>query len=410
MFVVMIDMGLVPFYVVTIIATRVNAALPEDSPEKWSSFFDLSTTAKIVLATWQICIVVGAGHVVTAVISMYLAGFFLSNSRILRGPHSQGSKATFESAITHQYEKMDVSAPIGAEDTRPTHVAMPDKRQISVQVRALGCFNAHDTSRDDQLSHPALRIATETSDLATNYAGKRPYSFVSEPSSIYRAPSSSSSVYTTSSTNSAPPLPRKSSKRQSRFPAGTEGIFEASTISIVEESDEDSHMSTATGPRELRKTYQPIQQQYADEASWFAPIPLGMNPPTPPTHHEDDLSAVHGNAPLSMTNGNSSKEKYRGAPKAKSYGSLYGTRNELQGARPLLIPDHSFTARRLQGPERRGWSANDDQDVRDRVVSRTAVDDFGDEGNGLRGRNVSGKVAEEGRADFGWIRFSQPDL
>lgn len=105
------------------------------------------------------------------------------------------------------------------------------------------------------------------------------------------------------------------------------------------------------------------------------PNPLEMHPPTPPHEH------------------NMRRQQRTLLPVADNWNSQ---------ARPDLVGRDSFGSVGLGGKERFYGDMTGLGKGSSRVVS-SGADVMGGDRSGIRAREVSGKVAEEGRVDDGWV-------
>lgn len=288
---------------------------------------------------------------------------------------------------------------------------------------------------------------------------------VSKAGSTY----TSATAATRSANTKAPAVPRKSSKRYSNgFPSDNWFVHESDgeesdgdlgnrshlqdniepAISIIDEDEYDPYRSHDLMPSKnsalnfdfgvLRNPAAAAKPKYASVPQMSAspqsspprrydddlPLnPLGMNPPTP----EPTATQFHNLRPLSATSGNTTPKKSVGTPtKTRYYGDLSSAMAGVRGQTPSPGPINRWGKKlgpekgvggnseaetnllRAGSPERIDWAVQDDG-RQGRVVSRTGVDEGWEQQmvrDGLRGRNVSGKVAEEGRGGARWGGWS----
>lgn len=484
-FALVIDIGLIPFYIFTALVAKSKQNIPLDDNTRWTSFFDNQATDKIILSTWLISIVVGGLHLVSSGLSLYLMWMFRKIMNLPPDLNPLEDNLTSRRKSKHKYKNSELSASI----SEPTLVgsttslansgrASPVKSNAMAEVRPISFMHTRQDSdfsysphnpTTAQASRSTLAIphipqmyqqprSTQTSyhdvslqdhvDARSEAASKRSHGMMSEPSSHSPTFSASSSVYsdapsiqnshshsaTSTMTSILPALPRKSSKRYAplptEYPYTNDGGAKENKIpqvSIVEEGFEHDAYQSVTRPsrpydfthlKNFGRTYQAVpQHQQHDEGRWlaqqssresFVPVPLGMNPPTPPLGEADGpgngarsaRSSPRKTRPLSTMSGNSSAHstprKTVGAPKSKYYGDLNSAMAGVRGGSPSPSPPKGGNT------ERRDWAVAQDGGRKGRVVSRSGAYEGRDAGGFLRGRNVSGKVAEEGRGGVGW--------
>lgn len=288
---------------------------------------------------------------------------------------------------------------------------------------------------------------------------------VSKAGSTY----TSATAATRSTNPTAPAVPRKSSKRHSNgFPSDNWFVHESDgeesdgdlgnrsqlhdntepAISIVDEDEYDPYRSHDLMPSNnsvrgidfgvLRNPAAAAKPKYASVPQMSAspqsspprryndemPLnPLGMNPPTP----EPTVAQFNSPRPLSAISGNTTPKKSVGTPaKTRYYGDLSSAMAGVRGQSPSpgainrwgnkLAPEkgvggNSGAEPKSQNsgfPERKDWAVQDGG-RQGRVVSRTGADEGWEQSmvkDGLRGRHVSGKIAEEGRGGARWGGWS----
>ena len=380
------DAGLIPFYAFTAVMAHTEYSEPSDTDGRWKTLFgDDMTTYKILYATFLLSVVNGSLHVLSLVISIYLATVFRKISRL---PPDMNP---LEDNLTSRAHKRNKSSIVDNRMSQATTSTASSKRDSGADdplispPRTVPFMHTRTNSTDDILDvpHPNASPRAFRADSAgplydqpvskrssrTNFPQQsldRPRSFYEQSQSqrtsraqIPPSPVDSPSIYTDFSrpTSTRPPSTRPTSTRP---PSAAPSIPDSNWI---------THPSSPSPPaspvhelrhlRSLKNSYTPLPQS-APAPAWNAEnfSPLEMNPPTPlnvqraPAMHQHPLAPGTGNS-LGFGNG-----------KLRDYEGL----------------NNGNTAQRVVSSGR---------DLGDGDVDSW--------GRAVRMRGVSGKVVEEGR-------------
>lgn len=357
-FAAILDAGLIPFFVLTAIMSRNEYTSP--SPN-WQTLFDTDGASyRIILATFLVSVVNGSLHLVSLFISIYLAVLF---RQIASLPPDMNP---LEDHLTSRHKRnksslQSISTPPSTNRNSKAEEALiaPPRTIPFLHTRAKSLTNFVD------VPHP--QPSTHNSRL-------------DNPSALYDQPQSKRF---SRAENSIPiasrPSPSIYSAAYHADASHPQSAKQPSSVSPPLACDNENWSSQPSPPpspfefKHLRnKPYQPLPQSVPFEAveKDLMPNPLEMNPPTPPNNlpprrhgHRRDVRPL-----------------------------LPGTGNLLS-----LSPDVKI--------KRGGYRGLGNGKVRsaERVVS-SGVEVRIEEvpGKGVRAREVSGKMAEEGRGDRMW--------
>jgi hypothetical protein len=329
-----------------------------------------------------------------------------SHENIMNVPHPNNSP---------KESRIDVSTPF--YDQPPAHRSSRNKIQgpfyeqasyrssrTNIQAPYYEQAPSHRSSRinvqshihDQPLSHHASRSQLHASsldqvpikqDFPIPTSTKQP----SEPA-ITRSPTKSSSIYSSSTISTI----ATSTRPQSAAPS----LMDSNWITHPSPSASPS----PSPPRELKhlrnkSSYQPLSQtspfEYTNLEGNSVPRPLEMNPPTPPIQQQK-RSQAPGQRALTPVNGNAGQGSWDrpgtiGFGKARAWGGMGksggGMNNGGMGGNALNGNGNGM-----------GGGG--------RVVSRSGVEVKSGgihPSGGIRAREVSGKVMEEGRGNAGWM-------
>ena len=388
LFAAIFDAGLIPFFVFTAIMAQAQYTTPIDAPNQWSTLFgNDADTYKILYAAFLISAVTGSVHAVSLFISVYLAVIFRKISKLppdmnplednltSRHKHNKSSLSVATTEIINKEKHL--SAPL-IDAPRPVpfmHTRTDSSTSLSPYHRPT---NSDRGSRTDlaMYEQPRSQPRSQRSSRADlspaperNYVDsslyEQPRSQRSSRADLSRSPEHSakkSPVRTDSRPASARPQPTPSPGNDNWF------TYPSPTPSPANNGPpEFQHL------RAKQNLLAPMQpQQIVNKYNFenMTPRPLEMNPPTPPidSHKRTDqraLAPMSGNAVWYESSGN--RPQYgRGdsggtvRDKSRYYGNLNAVKNRVTS-----------------------------------TGARTA------ERGGMRAREVSGKVVEEGRA-FSW--------
>ena len=382
---------------------RTQYTEPGNTHGHWATLFGSAVASyKIVFSLFLVSVVNGGFHLVSLLIDIYLALIFRRISSLppdmnpLEDNLTSRHKRNKSSLLDNRISQATTSTAGTNRDRASDPLISPPRSVPFMHTRNDSHTNITNvphpessprTSRTDlqsQLYHHPLSQRSSTAEIKN--------SSINNPS-LYNQPHSQRS-----SRANLPPFPTKTpsfySDRQStliasaadinRSPTKSSSVYSDSTTrppstrphSTVSDNNWIRHPSPPIEFKHLHQTYSPLPQSSPFDNENLLPRPLEMNPPTPPnaqwrgTQHQP-LGPATGNG--SFTGGSVGS---LGIGKARGYGNS-GARSTNMGAR---------------GNTGGG-----------RVVSRSGVEvGRGEEDRrGVRARDVSGKVAEEGRGTWG---------
>ncbi|KAI9824438.1 MAG: hypothetical protein M1832_001973 [Thelocarpon impressellum] len=388
------DTSLLPFYVFT-------ALLANRSPEGWHTVFtDPAADDKVVRALAVMAVSAASLHLVSLVLSLYLAVVFRQIGRLPPDMNPLEANLTSRSAARHKKRDSYVTEDEkrASKATLSSDSSSPRSSRAQNPMRAVPFLHTRTDSRESLSSSNArstlpsqLPSSPPRSSLARGTPPRSPpkqYQRIAHPTAaaITPAPSSpaksrsallSDNWFTYEDHEPTPLSPKRSGPRAS----------DASTVSSMRSSE-----------LRLSAFYEPLPQVYddvdIDDVSTPPRLhPLEANPPTPPP--PSSVSQQQPGLRLGSLN-----RAGPGSLKAKLYGDLKAA------TPPLMVGEWRPTPVEKDVPPAVGSR---------RVVSRTSglqVESTA-RGNGERRREVSGKVVEEGRAGTGeaglWGQWRRED-
>ena len=417
LFASVMDVGLIPFYVFTALMARMELQVTPGATGRWETLFkDDKITEKIVRATFLIGVVDGSIHLVSLVLSIYLAVIFRKISNLppdmnplednLTSRHKRKksslldnrmSQATTTTANSKRESKeveplvsptrsvpfmqtrndshtniCDVPYPLFSPRVSQTDVSAPVYDQPPSQRSSRIKFgdpsptqsSAH---RNSRTQFPNLTLQNRESPTKNN-----------EQQGIQRSPTKSSSIYS------------GDNKPVTRFGSATSSVSDSNWITHPSPSSSPAY----SPPREFKHlttkktTYQPLSQtapfEYtSDEENIPPPLlgPLEMNPPTPPIgqkkRRNNGGGTIYGEARTLVP-------------------AAHNVRQGNWGPATVGIGKARTWGEMGPGPSPSGGT---------RVISRSGVEVRSGgilPTGGVRAREVSGKVMEEGRGSTKW--------
>ena len=430
-----------------------------NTPGHWASLLMFDTaTAKIIYTTYLVSVVSGTLHLVSLLISIYLAVVFRKISALPpdMNPLEDNLTSRHKRTKSDLIEIRQSQNSTAISSKRDSHVEEP----LIAPVRSVPFMHTRNESSPDLANVPHPHFSPRTS--RTNMSGPfydQPLSnrsscthvpkqsFYSQPRNrrdsqpnssrgfgnhdddhvpneplILRSPTKSSSIYTddfnSRPTSARPPSTRPPTAR----PLSTAPSFPASTV--TEDDNWITHPSPPPSPpaefKHLRNTnpHQALPQtsRYVEKIKNRTPRPLEMNPPTPVDAAYSSQEGRNGSAidqrALMPGTGNmlglrgkldfNPPKGRQGQPAQQRLGDGYG---ELNGRMGNGNGNGNGKIRSTGGyPYQNGTSRGGG-----RVVSRSGAEVGGPQemglGRGIRAREVSGKRVEEGRSgpmDGGW--------
>ena len=343
------DAGLIPFYAFTAVMAHAEYIEPSDADGRWRTLFseDLATY-KILYSTFLLGVVNGSLHILSLVISIYLATVFRKISRL---PPDMNPLEDNLTSRAHKRNKSSIVDNRMSQATTSTASTKRDSRADDPLIsppRAVPFMHTRTSSTDDILDvpHPNASPRASRTDSAGPFYDQpvskrssrtnvhqqslnRPRSFYEQSQSqrtsrvqIPPSPIDSPSIYTDFSrpTSTRPPSTRPNSTRP------------RSAAPSMPDDNWITHPSSPSPPaspihelrhlRSLKNNYAPLPQS-APAPAWnnenFSP--LEMNPPTPPnaqraqTLHQRPLVPGTGN---SLGFGNGKLRDYEGLNKGSA--------------------------------------------------------------------------------------------
>lgn len=436
LFAAIIDAGLIPFLVFTALISRTEYIEPVNATGHWTTLFGSDgATTKITYSTFLVSVVSGSLHLVSLILSIFLGVVFRKISRLppdmnplesnLTSRHKRnksessrlndrGSQATAQSTSSRRDSKADHPL-ISPPRMVPFMHTRKDSRENIPNV-------SHPISnpRDSHCDHSETPFYDQPSghrSSQTNMEGLSYIHALSQRSSRINMQSQYDNEighHTPSRTklqsicNDQAPIEQAPQAIMGRSPTKSSSIYSTSTITTIATSRPASarphslapsmkdrnwmtHPSPSPSPspsppRELKHllnkpSYQPLPQSWPFDYTFNKenqiPKPLEMNPPTPPVQqHKRRLNPEqHPLAPVTgnLDQGCGSSPGTVGVGKARAWGGM-------------------------------GRSGTGTMNGGGRVVSRSGVEvrQGGILPNGgVRAREVSGKIMEEGRGNTG---------
>ncbi|KAL9600062.1 MAG: hypothetical protein Q9219_003432 [cf. Caloplaca sp. 3 TL-2023] len=496
-----IDAGVIPFLVLTAIMAHDQYLEPTDTPGHWASLFMFTTTTtKIIEATYLISVVNGVLHLLSMIISVYLAIVFRkisklppdmnplednltsrhkrNKSELLDNRTSQASTAISSKRDSRADEPLispvrsvpfmhtrnessvdinKVPHPHFSPRTSRTNISAPFyDRPISQRSSRI---NTRQNTIYSQPEYPHQRTLTNTNPDPPpttndhNYPGSNPSP--NEPTTLLRSPTKSSSIYT-DDTASRPTSTRPTSTRPpSTRPFSTAPSLPPPSEYAKEDSDPDNnnwitHPSPSPSPpiefkHLLRNSnpYHPLLPQSLspsyENIENRTPKPLEMNPPTPvgkrflpptvqpPAPPPPPRRQGEGESVVPVVGGTTIDQRALMPGTGNTLGLMRGQRLDFDPPRRKQV--RGGGADNVGGGVG-GWSGlrqsegggdvgrggggygggERERERGGRVISRSGVE-YGGDGSrdgggrgGMRAREVSGKMVEEGRGvrDGGW--------
>lgn len=396
LFASIIDVGLVPFLGFTAMIARVEYTEPEGSQSRWTTLFATAgADFKILYALFLVSVVNGGLHLVSLVISIYLGVVFRKISRLppdmnplednLTSRHKRNKSSLLDNSAskattpTRQLEseadapRMSPVRSVPFMHTRNdshaniANVPYPNSSPRASQLNVAGCAPYY----DQPASYRSSRIQLEERSPGSSPPKRASHTYL--PNLM---PNSSANMTTTQSA-----VTRSPTKASSNYSTSTNSTHPRSTAPSLPDSNWITHPSTSPSPsppRELKQLrnkaiYQPLSQsspfEYtsAENDENLMPLPLAMNPPTPPASQKKSKQGARALTPgtgnVSSSQGNCGPGMV-GIGKARAWGAMSGG---------------------------------------GRVVSRSGVEVRQEAiypSGGVRAREVSGKVMEEGRGNW----------
>ncbi|KAI4286081.1 MAG: hypothetical protein L6R38_000198 [Xanthoria sp. 2 TBL-2021] len=327
-FAAILDLGLIPFLGFTAIMAHDQHIESSETPGHWASLFMFdTTTAKIIYTTYLVSVVSGTFHLVSLIVSIYLAVVFRKISALppdmnplevnLTSRHKRNKSELLDirnsktsTAVSSQRDSRveePLIAPVRSVPFMHTRTeSSPDINNVSHPHFSPRTSRTNESGPfyDQPLSNRSSRTHVRQQSLYTQPRSQR----ISQPNVnpsfrnqdrtaendqlpneplILRSPTKSSSIYTdditSRPTSTRPPSTRPPTTR----PLSTAPSLPASTV--TEDNNWITHPSPPPSPpaefKHLRNSnpHQPFPQtsRYVENIENRTPRPLEMNPPTP---------------------------------------------------------------------------------------------------------------------------------
>ncbi|KAI9846613.1 MAG: hypothetical protein M1837_003854 [Sclerophora amabilis] len=352
------DASLIPFNIFCALMSKAQYLKGDDMV--WTSLFeDRVADSKIVYATYLSGIVNGSMFFSSLALSLYLAVIFRKISRLppdmnplednLTSRHKKKNSSVTENRTS---QLTNGSSDVGLSK-RDSHTQEP----LIAPPRTVPFMHTRNSSKDSMIS-------------SKNSPASNRNSRADLPSQLqYNDSARSSRVDLNRSTRASSPTKRSSYHAESTPPKHNShnSLLNDNWYTYLDNSEPEPNESVSRAESTIStiksfgisrtKQYQPLEPECED-----VPHPLEQNPPTPPPGAQRGLRVGNLNRVPTL--------------KAKYYG-------DLKSATPPIMVGPSADASKVDG----NW----------RVVSNSGTDYDGR-------REVSGKVAEEGRGS-GWTRF-----
>ncbi|MCJ1320617.1 hypothetical protein MMC15_005957 [Xylographa vitiligo] len=419
LFAAIIDAGLIPFFVFTAMMARAQYTEPNDTAGHWGTLFgDDSDTFKIIFSAFLLSVVGGGLLLISLFLSVYLAVMFRKIAKLPPDMNPLEDNLTSR----HKRNKSSISAPLIEVTNREKHLSAP----LMDTPRAVPFLHTRTESSDSQTPHrrPGNSNRSSKVDLSmyqqpsSNRSSRANLSVPNDtspqhaPSIPYQKPISNRSSRTNFSRplepSTQPTAPNTHTHRSQTRPLS---VPSPSSSSKSSNASNNSNWTTHPSPPELQhlRNIHPNPSAPPPKIYNFTtmtPRPLEMNPPTPPISTGGRaLHPVSGNAawhddPARRPRPHHARGDSFGVvgDKARYYGALHAGKGRVGGG-------SGSDGGSGNGGGGGNGSGGSDAGKGSRVMSsgsRVGGDWMGigkGLGMGLRGRGVSGKVAEEGRAN-----------
>jgi hypothetical protein len=377
LFAAAIDVSLLPFFIFAALvsgAENQQRALKSNTIE-WTSVFspelnvDDSSTTKIVYSLFLLASVNTAFHLTSLLISLYLAVVFRKIARLPPDMNPLESNLTSRHKKKHSSvsEKRMSQATLGSTFSGPTDSERTLRNGDGLPQRTVPFMHTRkDSAMDDDRG---ISVRGSRADLPSQISNSARSSRTDlNRSGGHRSAAKRGSQFTESRSihdNDVSPSKRgiKSQILTDNWyvhvPIDDEDAIPQRNPSEVSSLHPSDHIHA-----QRAGDYEPLPQPYENDSE-LMPHPLGMNPPTPQPDERSLTSTTGNRAPT---------------PKSKFYGNLKPGTPPLMVGTAVDLPRESGTRVISSGSD---W------------MGRTTV----------RGRDVSGKVVEEGRGNgWGWRR------
>ena len=400
LFAAIVDAGLIPFLVFTAMIARAQYTEPSDTPGAWSTLFnDSPDTYKIIFSTFLFSVVNGSIHLISLTLSIYLAMLFRQIAKLPPDMNPLEDNLTSR----HKRNKSSLSTVLtdssGKRDSQASAPLMDSPRAVPfMHTRTDSSTNLTSPHRRPVSSNNTSRV--DTTSLYQQPASNR-NSCANLSNSPTKSPTKRTSTYTDFSrpTSTRPPSVRPNSTRpRSTQPQSAHSsLLNDNWVTYPSPSPSPQPISSLVqNPPELRhlRVTNPVSRSLTGNFSFtngdenLVPKPLEMNPPTPP-----NPSFSRGKRALTPLSGNAESSDnstwYEEDIGAYAYPSD-------KSSRPSSVRQDSFGTvggkARYYGQLYGGKATEPRQS---RVLSSGR--DTGMSSHGMRAREVSGKVMEEGR-------------
>ena len=467
LFAAVIDASLIPFLVFTALMSRSEYTEPRDTPGAWQTLFgDDNSTYKIIYSTFLFSVVNGGFHLISLLLSLYLAVIFRKIAKLppdmnplednLTSRHKRNkssisekrfSQATTASTSPNSKRSSAVHDPLIAPPRRvpfvhtrtdsgdnPTSQAFQNSRsRLDLPSHLYHQTPSAQVSQIDVQQSPAQYTRSKHGSIYS-HASRLPPSTTSpsRPSSVVQ-PSGKNSLLNDNwftyagSTENTPPDHDESvlsstdtSTSLGRSPSAVSSLKDWELQRANNNSNNDNEEDYRLFPEPKPKT-----KTFANESLLLNPLEL--NPPTPPPRPPPQSQGQHSqsqsqpqhqyqylNERPALASGSGNRRpsmgrrpsSFLGAGKGRYYGDL----NAATRAKESATGTGTGTGTYVDGPtmQRGGGSEG-------RVVSNSGADYGNGSAGGVGRRDVSGKVVEEGRggvsvgagagAGRGWARW-----
>ncbi|EFQ91567.1 hypothetical protein PTT_11540 [Pyrenophora teres f. teres 0-1] len=165
-FALIADCSFIPFYIFTVLMARRNADMQAGTTGRWRTMFPTDAeTDKILMTTWLAGIVVGALHLVSTFLDMYLALVFRKISKLPPGMNPLENNLTSRRKTKHKHKNSSISA--------STPLTSYEEKRFSDQSTVAG----DQTSRPVSLIYSDFKSPEKTiAFMHTRTASNSPYS------------------------------------------------------------------------------------------------------------------------------------------------------------------------------------------------------------------------------------------
>lgn len=442
-FALILDAGFVPFYVFIALMANNNRTKDAGVQGRWHTYFNTDdATMKILTTTWLTAVTTGGMHLVSFCLDVWLLIIFRKISNLPPDMNPLEDNLTSRRSTKHKYKDSDattVSEKRMSDLSSTTSIPgayrnIQASESVSSESRTIPFLHTRGESGSGSIYSPHTPASARQS--RANLEKHSQFYQQSQPHRASRADlwheddahsqslstMDSSSNYSDASRDTLPSMLKRNTLASTSGNIQRRGTIKQAKPKRQDELQTDNWFVHMESPRD---GYEPMRhEQFPQEEKPYdnrrdsldfsedeetganpgytdVPAPLRMNPTTPPGNRPAEQRLSRAPTSLSTISDVSSISR-ASTPKKKFYGSL---QSATQGLRSTGDRSPSGRVLKKNGSPEPEMQQYRQADSSPRVVSRTGLDFDGDLGlgagtmmGGWRRRDVSGKVAEEGRS------------